>query len=115
MGLAGQYESILIFGGALNDQGQGFRKVLQSTVADVFEPAEKGISVLLLLLNPIIEVPGLQIFRTAGKVRIRHPEPIGKKPLGSGSHIYRFTRNPHLFEAVKIHLMNRNGFIKMVD
>jgi hypothetical protein len=79
------------------------------------EPAEKGVSVLPLLLNPIIEVPCLQIFRTPGQIRIRHPEPIGKKPLGSGSHGYLFPGNPHLFEAVKIHLMNRNGFIKMVN
>jgi hypothetical protein len=79
------------------------------------ETAEKGVSVLPLLLNPIIEVPGLQIFRTPGQIRVRHPQPIGKKTLRSGSYIHRPARYPHLFEAVKLHLMNRNGFIKMVE
>lgn len=79
------------------------------------EAAKESVALLVLLLNPVVEVAGLQIFGTAGEVGIGQPQTIGQQALGTGGHIDRFAGHPHAGQAVEFHFLERDGFVKMID
>jgi hypothetical protein len=69
------------------------------------KPAKESFPLLAFLFDPVIQVLGLQFFRAPGQIRVRHPQAVGQKTLGTGGHFDLFAGYPHLGQAVEFHFI----------
>jgi hypothetical protein len=71
-------------------------------------------SFLLLLPDPVVQVVSLEFCGAPDEVRMRYPQPIGKKPLSRRQNLDFLTADLHPVNRVKHHVRDGNGLVKIV-